>query len=249
MKAYLQVLLFIILINNSFSQKNNFIAEYKLIYKPIKFDSLTKKKSNNENVEFQKYFKSLIYNLKNAGNSLENISYKLEFNKQASSFTINPILESDISRGKLLRTMLGIKDETYFTNDESIINNKNSYGEDFLVDMPKLKWKIFNKKKKIGNYWCYKATTIVYRENSKKKFNKTVTAWFTPEISYNYGTKNYSGLPGLIVLLKENDNISLQLVKIQEKRYSILSKPKKGKKISEKEFKALSKKMYENRKN
>ncbi len=249
MKAYLQVFFFIILINNSFSQRNNFIAEYRLIYKPIKFDSITKKKSNSENIEFQKYFKSLINNLKNGGNSLDNIRYKLEFNKEASLFKINPILESDISSGKLLRSMLGIRDETYFTNDDSIINKKNSYGENFLVDMPILEWEILNKRKKIGDYWCYKATCIVVNENKGKKNKRVITAWFTTEIPYNFGPKYYSGLPGLIILLKENDNLSLQLIKLYKKKYKKIKIPTKGKKITQKEFNILAKKMYENRGN
>mgnify|MGYP005996697101 CR=1 FL=1 len=82
MKVYLQVFLYFIIIIKSFSQEKNYIAEYKLIYKQINFDSISERK-NNKNPDFQKYYKLLINNLKNSSKYLKNIKYTLEFNNGA----------------------------------------------------------------------------------------------------------------------------------------------------------------------
>ena len=131
------------------------------------------------------------------------------------------MLEADGSKGTLLKRMLGIKEESYYTNKKFIINEKNSYGEDFLVETPKLNWKISNKQIKIGQFLCYEARATIQRENSRKKFKEIITAWFTPEIPYNYGPKYFSGLPGLIVSLEESKYITIQLEKLSEKNIPI----------------------------
>lgn len=248
MKAYLQVFLIFIITIKTFGQDKSFIAIYKLNYNPVNFDSLSNKKNDN-NKNYNAYLKSVVKQLENGTNSINNVRYELEFNKQSSLFNMRPILESDVSKAKLLRIILGIREETYYTNKKSIINKKNSYGQDFLVDMPKLNWKISNKQKKIGKFLCYQAKVTIQRENSKKRFNQVITAWFTPEIPYNFGPKYYSGLPGLIISLKENENLTIKLVSLKEKKFEKIKMPKKGKKISYDDFMELSKKMYENRKN
>ncbi|EMY3558246.1 GLPGLI family protein [Flavobacterium psychrophilum] len=83
------------------------------------------------------------------------------------------------------------------------------------------KWELSSQTKQIGSYLCYKATTIIpvtqkekadYEEekaeqekNNTQFFkieepkDKTIIAWYTPEIPVSNGPENYFGLPGLIL--------------------------------------------------
>jgi len=61
----------------------------------------------------------------------------------------------------------------------------------------KLDWKISNEKAKIGAYNAQKATT----EFAGKKW----TAWFSSELPFQDGPYKFSGLPGLIVKIEDED--------------------------------------------
>lgn len=64
-------------------------------------------------------------------------------------------------------------------------------------------WEFTDEKKKIQNYLCYKAVKKSANNVDGKSKNK-VEAWFTEDIPLNFGPRGYSGLPGLILELKEN---------------------------------------------
>lgn len=109
--------------------------------------------------------------------------------------------------------------------------------------------KLQKNKKKIGKFNCYKATATIERENSNGKFNQHILAWFTPEIPFNFGPKEYSGLPGLIIELIPGENVGYRLIAIKKEKYKKIEMPTLGKKMSFDEFNLLGKKMFENRKN
>lgn len=248
MKVFLQFLMIIFFSSLSFGQDTFFSATYKIKYKPNNYDSIFEK-NKEELGKHAVMVKKQFNELKIAGNKIKNVSYTLEFNRLNSLFYKLPVLESDVNEIKLLSIILGIRDEKYYTDKKVIINQKNSYGEDFLVEIPFIKWEITKEERKIGDFICYKAIAKIERENSKGKFIQKVVAWFTPEIPFNYGPKEYSGLPGLIIELKENKNLTFQLTNINKNKTKKIDKPTKGKKITQKEFNALGKKMYENRGN
>jgi GLPGLI family protein len=100
------------------------------------------------------------------------------------------------------------------------------------------KWKLVNETKKIGNYNCYKATfkenyeTATITEAGKIEHvtkEREVVAWYTPEIPTANGPKNYNGLPGLILEVKDGDYTLLcsKLV-INPKEKIEIKIPKKG---------------------
>jgi GLPGLI family protein len=60
---------------------------------------------------------------------------------------------------------------------------------------PEFNWQIGNEQKQIANYTCYKATTTFKGRNYQ--------AWFTPEIPVPYGPYKFSGLPGLILEIRD----------------------------------------------
>ncbi|MFI2742077.1 GLPGLI family protein [Zhouia sp. PK063] len=97
---------------------------------------------------------------------------------------------------------------SYYTNNKTkeMIMTNSGLG-DVLMNK-NIKWDITQTSKKIGKYTCYKA--IFANQTYGKK--KTV-AWFTPEISVNFGPKYYKGLPGLILQI-ETQMFSLTATKV-----------------------------------
>jgi GLPGLI family protein len=248
MRAFFKIFFLLILFNNLFlnGQEKTFVANYNIKYTTINLDSSLKK---NDSSKINKA--SLIINkkIKEGEEELKKINFKLIYNKDKSIFYKESRLDIDKKKVRLLSLILSLNDEVYFSNKESVLIQKNSFGENFLVKMPSIKWNITSITKKIDKYVCYKALTFNTIENSKGKHKVKVEAWFTPEIPFNFGPKNYNGLPGLIIELKENENLTFQLKNIKKIKYKKIKKPTKGKKITLKEFNELSKKMYENRGN
>lgn len=143
--------------------------------------------------------------------------------------------------------------------------------------LPQIKWKMETETKKIGNYTCYKATAVVPTDKSnmmnyrpkkgaeeelkkmdeKKSTNfmdmvempkdKTITAWYTPEVPVSQGPENYYGLPGLI--LEVTDGVTTILcskVVLNPKEKAEIKPLKKGEKVTQAQFgEIMMKKMQE----
>ena len=103
-----------------------------------------------------------------------------------------------------------------------------------------LKWKITKESKKIGNYTAYKATLQpVKMEMGIYAQAKTlqVEVWYTPDIPVPTGPEQYWGLPGLILQFDNGTKTYLctKVVLNPEKGVRI-KKPRRGKKINEKQL-------------
>lgn len=239
-KIIITLVLFIFANNSlSYAQENNYTTTYKVNYLPFEFDSIPEK-------DFKK-IPNLINHIESSSKHLSKINFILEFNKRTSVFSKLPLSENYAKKMKLIKILLEIRDEKYYSNPEITINQKNSYGQDFLVNIPKIKWNISNNSKKIGPYTCYKATTKRTLESSSGNSTQNIVAWFTPDLPFNFGPKQYNGLPGLIIKLKEGENLEYILTNIKKKPYKEINFPKKGKNITLNEFKEISKKMYKKR--
>jgi len=235
---------FFLLSINSYSQEQIYSGKinYEVIMKvnEAKLDSIAKKMKGSENMK-----KMIISNMKNQ----ENINFKLIFNKDESIFEEEERLKINENKINFIKIMMG--NGSYYTNKNTrkVLNQKEAYGQLFIVDVSLVKWELTQERKKIDNYICYKATTKKEVENSKGKNKVDVIAWFTPELPYNFGPKEYNGLPGLILELQESNLIiKASKINLSSNKNIQIKKPTKGKKITLKEFNALSKKMFENRK-
>ena len=103
---------------------------------------------------------------------------------------------------------------TRFTSDFNYYLNKN---ENFVIlekldgalikmEYVKKKWNITSESKMIDKYLCYKANYInSYIGRDGKEKNIEISAWFAPSLPYSYGPKDYNGLPGLILELREKE--------------------------------------------
>jgi len=110
----------------------------------------------------------------------------------------------------------------------------------FLIEdtLPRYDWKITNETKKVGDYLCKKAVL--------EDGNNKIVAWFTPEIPSNEGPRKYYGLPGLILKLKTG-TLTIEAVNISLSRENIsIPKPKKGKKLTQKEFDKIKEEKIKN---
>lgn len=78
---------------------------------------------------------------------------------------------------------------------------------------------------------------------------KTITAWYAPEIPINQGPDKYWGLPGLILEVNDGTTIILcSKIALNVKEKVKIEAPKKGKVVSQKEYdETVTKKMQEMR--
>ncbi|OIQ22514.1 MAG: GLPGLI family protein [Flavobacterium sp. MedPE-SWcel] len=70
--------------------------------------------------------------------------------------------------------------------------------------------------------------------------DKTITAWYAPEIPISQGPENYWGLPGLILEVSDGKTTILcSKIVLNTKEKAEIKAPKKGKKVSQSEFEEI----------
>lgn len=146
------------------------------------------------------------------------------------------------------------------TKDQRYADHKDTMGKLFLVkdDLEKIDWKLEADTKYIGEYQCYKATytkmvekprsfsnsvTTIKDEQEKgedkepEMIERTVTAWYTPQVPVNNGPGMYQGLPGLILEIHDGKLtiICSKIVLNPEEKISI-EEPTKGKTVNQKKY-------------
>ncbi|HEU4495992.1 MAG TPA: GLPGLI family protein [Flavobacterium sp.] len=203
-------------------------------------------------------------------------TYILIFNKKESMYSEEVELESPEGIDMQIFKMYNTDGRKTYKNiqDRIEITEKDFFGKEFLLQdsLPIWNWKLDGETKKIGNYTCYKASVMVpvseeakknFEENKKKNSenntqftamdepkDKTITAWYAPEIPVSLGPEKYWGLPGLI--LEANDgNIAILCSKIilNPKKKIEIKRPNKGKKVNKKQYEEITSKLLESMKN
>jgi GLPGLI family protein len=106
------------------------------------------------------------------------------------------------SRGMRFRMMAAsADDETYTNHDQNVQIEKRDFLErTFLIaDEPlQIAWRLTDERAEFLGFLSQKAVATM--ENGT-----AVEAWFTPEIRVPVGPGRYGGLPGLILLVSENE--------------------------------------------
>lgn len=217
-------------------------SSYRAIYK-VKYNNEIKVKIDTLDEKRKKVFINVMKKRKAATDFAEKAELVLDFNSNSSLFYLPGKLEVKKGTIRTFRRIIGFRGK-YYVNSEKIVQKKNSFGEDFLVSIPKPSWDITSNSKKIDNYTCYKATTIRKIKTPKGDFDQIITAWFTPELPFNYGPKEFQGLPGLIIHLQQGRSL-FYLKSIKKNKKIFIKEPKKGKEITVEDFENLSKKMFE----
>lgn len=172
------------------------------------------------------------------------LNYTLKFNSKESLFKGEGLINLDDGPKKRIILGAGRGNGVYYTNIENDyrLNQKEAFGELFLVTskISDENWVLVNESKMIGDYLCYKATTIYVVTNSKGTFNHPVEVWYTNQIPVGFGPIGYGGLPGLIIELTiQNIKYIITKVSIGHDRDVKINKPTKGKIVTEEEFNAI----------
>ncbi len=194
-------------------------------------------------------------------------TFVLTFDKDASIYKeekkLNAPAGMPVNGMKVMVMGSGGGSDVYYKNTKknSFINKTEIMGKRFLIKdkLPKYDWKLTSETKNIGVYTCYKATYTreVERMNmtvedgevkeKKEKVDVVTTAWYTPTIPVSNGPGNYAGLPGLILEIHEGkQTIICSEIVMNPKDKIKIEEPKKGKKVSQKQYeKIMAKKSKE----
>ena len=200
-------------------------------------------KAFNENTKASKKVKGILNStLQNARKGKAN--FKLHFDNSKSIFKEDQTLTIQDSAIDFVQILVG--QGVFYTDKigDKVLHQKESFGELFLISIPKVKWNLSQEIKKIGKYTCYKATSEKEVENKRGKFMKKITAWYTPELPISFGPKDYSGLPGLILELAEGNLLyRASKLNLSSKKPIRIKAPTKGKKMTLKEYNRTIKKL------
>lgn len=93
----------------------------------------------------------------------------------------------------------------------SALDSENLY---YTEKLPLFNWQIDSETATVCGYECFKATCH-WR-------GRDFTAWFTPDIPVEYGPWKFSGLPGLIMKVSDNDGLySFEAVAVENGNFPI----------------------------
>lgn len=178
---------------------------------------------------------------------VENFNLFLKFNTNESiSYIDEGMVNESIKSNYLYPVALAMAGNgIFYTNisEKNKLNQLDIMGESFLIsDDFNSNWDITNETKTIGKYKCIKAISTC------ESCNKADEVWFTNQIPIKFGPLGYNGLPGLVIQVKTKSAI-IELEKINFSKKEIIDRPKKGKKITRKEYISLTKKVRNSYKN
>lgn len=172
----------------------------------------------------------------------------LDVKNHESFFYKRSKMESDADKKiDLLSAFIGDNKYYYNSLENSSITEKNFLGEKFIIiNKPNFSWNLTQEQLVIGKYNCYKATTIKEVTNRLgKKIQKKILVWYTLEIPVRAGIKDFQGLPGAIVYLEANGlTYKLSEIKMQLNNRIQITKPSKGKIVTQEEFDKILLKKY-----
>jgi GLPGLI family protein len=205
----------------------------KLMYNPA---AKSGEKSDNNS--------SLFHRIEKMKTVLPFFKFDFEANRNSARFQVQDYMERSNTRVNLYTTLVYADAQgIFYTNTNKEINlRKRKLGpKNFLVTKnTKYDWKITGEPKIIAGYKCLKATADVYLN---PQYKKEVQAWFCPQLSFSFGPKGYSGLPGLILGLEVNGfYFYANDVEVKEKDTRI-EKPN-GKIISQKKWEKVMNNYY-----
>jgi len=191
-------------------------------------------------------------------------TYTLNFNKEASIYNEDVTLDKPQTAmgGDFQVVMVGNgggMDVLYKnTKKNRYSDQKDTMGKIFLVKdtIESIEWNLEAETKYIGEYQCYKATftkqvevrNISFSNGNTKTANddkeeepemeeRTVTAWYTPQIPVSNGPAKYQGLPGLILEVHDGKlTIICSKIVLNPDDKLEIKEPEKGKEVSEKEY-------------
>lgn len=139
----------------------------------------------------------------------KNLDFVLNCSKSKSSFELIENLKLKDSFAYKAAAISVSKNyrKYYADNDLKLKGYRDGEGKHVKLEHGKPDWKITTESKMVNNYKCYKATAIDSALNYKtnKYMIENITAWFAPEVPYNFGPMGWDGLPGLVIEATKSD--------------------------------------------
>lgn len=166
----------------------------------------------------------------------------LYFNEDASRYenyeSKDDALIDDMSEGGGVQIMISQPDNIIYNDLKSgkSIEQTEFMTRVFLIESVNLSddWKFTGNQKMILDFPCQEAV--------KNEGDDDVKVWFTPAIPVSTGPGKYGRLPGLILAIEANNgdiSIMANSVKFENINEDKLKKPKKGKKVTNEEFRTI----------
>ncbi|WP_179020987.1 GLPGLI family protein [Winogradskyella forsetii] len=189
-------------------------------------------------------------------------TYNLTFDKSSSIYQQEEELSKpQVGGGDLIVSFGGGGGSDIFYKNvqtHNYIDQKETMGKKFLIkdSISNIEWQLQSETKHIGDYLCFKATYIKQVPKINLNFNsnsnqeeeeenekepemeeRTVTAWYTPQIPVSNGPAKYQGLPGLILEIHDGKlTIICSKIVINPEDKIEIEAPTKGKEVSQKEY-------------
>jgi GLPGLI family protein len=161
----------------------------------------------------------------------------------AKKFNPEDIVQDGMGgRGSMMMRSMKPKSEFFWNfEDNSMVEYREFMSRQFIITGKKPQsWKMTGEQKEIAGYPCMKAETMVD--------SNSVVAWFTPQLQVKAGPMGANNLPGLVLELAINGDdmvITATEVIIEAVDADKITPPKKGKKLTEEEFKKMAFEKYE----
>lgn len=195
-------------------------------------------------------------------------TYHLAFNREASTYKQEEELSKpQVGGGDYQIVVMGNGggDDVLYKNtkENRFAELRDTFGKLFLIkdEIEPIEWKLESETKFIGEYQCFKATytkmvekprVVVSTDDEEEESDldkepemeeRTVTAWYAPQIPINNGPDNYQGLPGLILEVHDGKLtiICSKIVLNPEEKVEI-AEPTKGKEVSQEEYEKIMEK-------
>lgn len=198
-------------------------------------------------------------------------TYILNFNKYESVYEEEQKLGAPSAATSMRMPSFGDSEVNYKNLKTKLsLSEKEDFDKAFLVSdsLKVYHWELKEETKKIGEYTCYKAISVtkvtaadledyekekLKQETAETSFftisepqEKIIIVWYTPEIPVSHGPGEFWGLPGLILEANFDETIILcsKIVLNPKKKFEIKA-PKKGKRVTKKQYDSLMKKQME----
>lgn len=179
------------------------------------------------------------------------LRFTLQFNNEAAVFRMSENMISDVENQLSKRYTTGrfYGDAVFYINrKKDTLIEQLPYSFATLLRKRKasfIDWNLTTETKEIQGYKCYKATYTYVQKWKGREFLWPVVAWYCPEIPVPLGPTRYSGLPGLILELHENEIAyvveKIDLVTIPGK----ITEPTKGEMLTDEEINNRDRKVKE----
>lgn len=170
------------------------------------------------------------------------LTFNLDFNENESLFYLANSLISEHEDQDTKDYVVGLfygYDYMYINKTKDELVEQMYYAFGTLLKIRKaslIEWDLTSETKMISGYKCYRATYTYLQKWRGREFPWEVVAWYTPEIPLQYGPIRYSGLPGLILELSEdNRGFVVDKIVFSDKDVKI-KKPDKGEILTEEEI-------------